>query len=370
MPSNAFRNKNKHGALPGASHALIQTNSGLQQPGTTQKLGRQQRLTVGGPVPSNDALEWGIGRPTQNKFVDREGSVVTVYAAKSKAGCSAPDVEKINQDAFCLIERYGDLPNLFWFSVMDGHGMNGHLVSDVVRQILYKNVQECPAFNRDLKQALQKGFFRTNCELFQPGIDITMSGTTCVACVLHGTTLYSANVGDSRAIMGRSNGKGGWTSLSLSHDHKPDRPDEEKRILAAEGRVAALKGPNGEPLGPARVWRKDCDAPGLAMSRSLGDSLAASVGVIGEPEILVASLTPQDDFIVIASDGLWEFMTNEEVAQIVSRFLESKDPMGACDALIEESNRRWRLEDDVIDDTTVVVIFLDVGRKDAGEKRR
>ncbi|PFH38758.1 protein phosphatase 2c containing protein [Besnoitia besnoiti] len=253
---------------------------------------------------------------------------------------------------------------------MDGHGMNGHLVSDAVRHILHKNVQECPEFNKDLKQALQKGFFRTNCELFQPGIDITMSGTTCVSCVIQGTMLYTANVGDSRAIMGRANGKGGWTSLSLSHDHKPDRPDEEKRILAADGRVGALKGPNGEALGPARVWRKDCDAPGLAMSRSLGDSLAASVGVIGEPEITITPLTPQDEFIVIASDGLWEFITNQEVVEVVSRFLDSRDPVGACDTLIEEANRRWKLEDDVVDDTTVVVIFLDVPRKGLGDKRR
>lgn len=115
-----------------------------------------------------------------------------------------------------------------------------------------------------------------------------------------------------------------------------------------------------------RVWRKDCDAPGLAMSRSLGDSLAASVGVTGEPEIFVTGLTPNDDFIVLASDGVWEFMTNEEVVEIVSRFWESKDPLGACDALIEEATRRWRQEDDVIDDTTALVVFLDVAGRHGG----
>lgn len=204
-----------------------------------------------------------FGHPTQNKYVEREGSAVMVYAGKSKAGCSAPDVEKINQDAYCAIEQYGDHPGLFWFSVMDGHGVNGHQVSDVVRRALPKNVQECPEFNKDMKQALEKGFFRTNCEVFQRGMDVMMSGTTCIACVVQGTTLYTANVGDSRAIMARSNGRGCWTAFALSQDHKPDRPDEEKRILANDGRVGALKGPNGEPLGPPRSVSTETEATAL-----------------------------------------------------------------------------------------------------------
>jgi hypothetical protein len=51
-------------------------------------------------------------------------------------------------------------------------------------------------------------------------------------------------------------------SIGLSDDHKPDRPDEKKRILENDGRVEAFKGSEGEPIGPPRVWLKNLDAPG------------------------------------------------------------------------------------------------------------
>ena len=70
-------------------------------------------------------------------------------------------------------------------------------------------------------------------------------------------------------------------------------------------------------MGPLRVWHLNENIPGLAMSRSFGDGAAAEVGVIADPEILEMNLTEADKFIVIASDGVWEFLTNEEVVNIV-----------------------------------------------------
>jgi serine/threonine protein phosphatase PrpC len=107
---------------------------------------------------------------------------------------------------------------------------------------------------------------------------------------------------------------------SLTIDHKPDLPEEQKRVEALGGRVEPIKGPNGTFLGPMRVWLKDEDSPGLAMSRSMGDQQAHEAGVITEPEILSFKLCPDDKFIVIASDGVWEFLENETVAKIVWPF--------------------------------------------------
>ena len=70
----------------------------------------------------------------------------------------------------------------------------------------------------------------------------------------------------------------------------------------------------GKELGPARVWLTDHDIPGLAMSRSLGDYVAQSVGVIPDPEIILYDIKIEDRVIIIASDGVWEFMSNEKVA--------------------------------------------------------
>ena len=68
----------------------------------------------------------------------------------------------------------------------------------------------------------------------------------------------------------------------------------------------------------------------------------------------------EDKFIVIASDGVWEFLKNEEVADIVLPFFEKKNAEGAAEALVREAYRRWKSEEDVIDDITCVILFLDV----------
>ena len=78
-------------------------------------------------------------------------------------------------------------------------------------------------------------------------------------------------------------------------------------------------------------------------------------------EILELDLTKDDKFIVLASDGVWEFIKNEEVAQIVMPFFEKRNAEGAAEALVRESYMRWKQEEeDIIDDITCVIIFLDV----------
>ena len=114
------------------------------------------------------------------------------------------------------------------------------------------------------------------------------------------------------------------------------------RIAARGGRVESYQDENGNPVGPARVWLKNQDLPGLAMSRSLGDGVAASVGVIPDPEILEFLLNAEDKFIAIGSDGVFEFLSNEEVVKIVVPYWKSKDVKGACEALWKESNLRWK----------------------------
>lgn len=76
----------------------------------------------------------------------------------------------------------------------------------------------------------------------------------------------------------------------------------------------------GIEVGPARVWLPEFDVPGLAMSRSLGDYVAQSVGVTPEPEINIYDINQNDRIIIIASDGVWEFLSNEKVGQIALQF--------------------------------------------------
>lgn len=102
----------------------------------------------------------------------------------------------------------------------------------------------------------------------------------------------------------------------LSRDHKPDTPSENNRIIKHGGRVQPYYDEEGKAIGPPRVWVANDDKPGLAMSRSFGDRLAASVGVTWIPEIIDYKLSPEDKFIILASDGVWEFISNEDVKTI------------------------------------------------------
>ena len=101
-------------------------------------------------------------------------------------------------------------------------------------------------------------------------------------------------------------------------------PEERARILGMGGRIDTFhdQSNNNEPVGPYRVWQKDTDMPGLAMSRSLGDKLAHSVGVSSLPEVVSDYIEQDDKFIVSGSDGVFEFLSNQEIAEIVMPFFE------------------------------------------------
>ena len=95
------------------------------------------------------------------------------------------------------------------------------------------------------------------------------------------------------------------------------------------------------------------------MSRSFGDEVAASVGTICDPEIKYFDLTEEDKFIIIASDGIWEFISSQECVEIIKDYYISKDLNGCLKHLFLESSKRWIKEEEVIDDITVILIFFE-----------
>ncbi len=130
----------------------------------------------------------------------------------------------------------------------------------------------------------------------------------------------------------------------MSLDHKPDLKEEAERILKCGGRIDPFRDyyNNGEPIGPMRVWVQYDEIPGLAMSRSMGDRVAQSVGVSPEPAIMEFTLTQDDKFLVIASDGVWEFLSNEDIAAIVWPFYEKNTPEAAANAVVKASYKKWK----------------------------
>lgn len=126
-----------------------------------------------------------------------------------------------------------------------------------------------------------------------------------------------------------------------------------KRILKSGGYVS----PASDDYGPARVWLKRGEGPGLAMSRSIGDHICSDVGVIATPVVTKYCMEPDDEYILLlASDGVWEFIENAEACETA---VKSKTAADACAALIDESSRRWREEEgNYRDDITAICCFF------------
>lgn len=141
----------------------------------------------------------------------------------------------------------------------------------------------------------------------EPGSD---SGSTAVVALLRGKTLTVANIGDSRCVLSRNG-----VAFDMSYDHKPEDDIELRRIEKAGGKVT----PDGRVNG------------GLNLSRAFGDhcykmttSLPPEEQMISAfPDIKTATLTEQDDFMVVACDGIWNAMTSQDVIDFVTHRLEN-----------------------------------------------
>jgi len=111
-----------------------------------------------------------------------------------------------------------------------------------------------------------------------------------------------------------------------------------------------------EPDVP-RMWLPDQDAPGLAMARAFGDFCLKNHGLICTPEVYYRKLSEKDEFLVLATDGIWDVLTNREVVKIVS---STTDPSKAARQLIDRAVRAWRRKypTSMVDDCAVVCLFL------------
>lgn len=297
---------------------------------------------------------------------------------------------KPNQDSFDV--QAPVLGNGLYVAVFDGHGGHGREASQLVRNIVPKLLRDYimayiqrPAKPgaSDKRRCFARAFSRAFSDAEQylqeeeHGVDHAFSGTTATCCWLDGLELFCAWVGDSRCVLARRK----WTSgdsatshqrdskrdesteyvvaVDLSWDQKPVRKDEKKRVRAAGGRVTRWQAGSG----PQRVWLPEEWLPGLAMTRSIGDTILSKYGVVSQPELTVTKIGGLEEFYVLASDGVWEFMSSDEVVDFVWK--QKSAGVGAEQAsknLVVEAVRRWTEREMVVDDTTAVVVYLDVGK--------
>ncbi|KQK15690.1 hypothetical protein BRADI_1g24400v3 [Brachypodium distachyon] len=270
-------------------------------------------------APREDQLGTVPGRIFANDGRSRTASVFTQQGRKG-----------INQDAMLIWDGFGGEDDGVLCGVFDGHGPHGHLVARRVRDSLplrlmsaarasAKNGQDMT--DAAWRKAFARAFKAMDKDLrSHPSLDSFCSGSTAVTVLKLGSDLYMANIGDSRAVLGSRDAiAGGMVAVQLTVDLKPDVPSEAERIKKCKGRVFALQ---------------------------------------DEPEFFHWSLTEKDQFVILASDGVWDVLSNQQAVDIVS---SSPSRSKAAKTLVEAATREWKTKYPTsrTDDCAVICLYLD-----------
>lgn len=289
--------------------------------------------------------------------------------------CSKRGRKGVNQDRCAVWEGFGCQEDLMFCGVFDGHGPWGHFVAKRIRESLPSTLlcnwqeslsQSPPESDSDLASDIEqyqfniwKFSFMKTCAAIdrelkqQRKIDSYSSGTTALSIVTQGEMMVIANVGDSRAVLASFADDGSLVAVQLTVDFKPNLPQECQRITECNGRVFCL---DDEP-GVHRVWLPNDESPGLAMSRAFGDHCVKDFGLISVPEVSQRRITNKDQFVVLATDGVWDVMSNQEAIQIVSSTPNRAD---SAKTLVKRAARGWKHKKRGIamDDISVICLFL------------
>lgn len=225
------------------------------------------------------------------------------------------------EDAHTHILSLAEDKEASFFAVYDGHG--GARVAQYAGSHVHKKIVNHPAYRKgDFVEAIKKGFLEVDTDMLKDeNMKDELAGTTAVAVLLKSNKMYCGNVGDSRAVASLHG-----QVQHLSYDHKPGNEAETRRIIAAGGWVEFNR-VNGN----------------LALSRALGDFIfkknekksAEEQIVTAYPDVIVKDLTPEHEFILLACDGIWDVMTNDEVVEFVrTRIAALMEPEQICEELM------------------------------------
>ncbi|GLT71546.1 hypothetical protein SLA2020_435560 [Shorea laevis] len=262
----------------------------MQENGAPKLRKRPSMLVV--PAFSADEMEFGeMGRKLANKEFEVEGKNFVLASKKGRR-------TTVMEDGYgVMLDLLGD-PKQALFAVIDGHG--GHAAADYVAENLGRNIVKALEYvgeEERLEQAIRRGYLVTDKEFLSQGV---RSGA-CAASV-----------------------------------HRLSREDERRRIENSGGFVHCCNG----------VWRVQGT---LAVSRAIGD-FHLKQWIISEPEIKKLPLTSDCEFLIMASDGLWDKVNDQEAVDVV---LREKNMLMACKKLVDMSCSRGNM-----DDITVMVINL------------
>ncbi|KAJ8901550.1 hypothetical protein NDN08_003759 [Rhodosorus marinus] len=236
-----------------------------------------------------------------------------------------------NEDAVGIVDGKGV------FAVFDGHG--GRKASQFASEHLIRHFEALSHGEVDMQEALKQAFVKTDEEFYNGSGSAREKyvGTTAIAAVLRNGKLVVGHVGDSRAVLA-SNGK----AVELSRDHVTSRADELNRVRANGGYIL------GDRVNGV-----------LKVTRAIGDHPAKSF-IIAEPEVLEMEIADCFQYLIIASDGLWQHFTNEQAVEFACKY--GNDVKTAAQMLVEEAQTRGSC-----DDISVLVLSLENFKKKSEE---
>ncbi|KAF8402621.1 hypothetical protein HHK36_010710 [Tetracentron sinense] len=225
-------------------------------------------------------------------------------------------------------------PKQAFFGVFDGHG--GAKAAEFAAENMDKNIID--EVNRrgeeEIEEAVKHGYLTTDLEFLKKDVH---GGTCCVTALIRNGDLVVSNAGDCRAVISR-----GGIAEALTSDHRPSREDERERIETLGGYVDCRHG----------VWRLQGS---LAVSRGIGDQHLKK-WVIADPETKIIRIKPECEFLILASDGLWDKVSNQEAVHMTRPLcigIEKPELLSACKKLADLAVSRGSA-----DDISVMVIQL------------
>ncbi|PSS28538.1 Protein phosphatase 2C 14 [Actinidia chinensis var. chinensis] len=222
---------------------------------------------------------------SRNDAVCFSGSGVGVFSVKGK--------KKFMEDTHKIVSRSHGIKG--FFGVYDGHG--GGKAAEFVAENLHDNIFKMLENCTEISEAVKAGYLKTDQEFLKQGLG---SGACCVTALIGGNEIVISNLGDCRAVLCRTG-----VAEALTNDHRAGQEDERKRIESKGGYVEMHRG----------AWRVHGV---LSVSRSIGDAHLKD-WVLAEPDTKTLYMTQDMEYLILASDGLWEEVGNQEAVDIVLR---------------------------------------------------
>ena len=285
-------------------------------------------------------------------------------------------VSKTNQDSFLIFDSILDCKDVKIFGVFDGHGEHGDLLTQEIRDLFkdffsnikyYDNLININA--NSIYNYLSKNNFEKIYDIFKKINEIIhqkyISNNYCIKC---GTTtnililfskkniinkIISMNLGNTKSILINENNQ----IKQLNICHTPNNTNEKIRIEKNGGEIGRAEWINE---GPLRIWYKGKKDSGLSITRSFGDFEAEQLGVISIPDIEDYNIDEEKiKIIIIATEGLWTFLKNEKIMDIILPYYKSHDIKSATKKLTEIAKNIWKIKNPCeISDITIIILFF------------